>query len=117
MCLSAGWIRQHCLSFPQVTETVQWGNDLVFKVAGKMFAVTCLEPAAHVVSFKCSPEKFAELCERPAIVPAPYLARAQWVALEREDALPPAELKRLLREAYDVVASKLPKKTRAQLGV
>ena len=114
--MAAEWIRQQCLSLPGTTETVQWGNDLVFKVGGKMFAVTCLEPSKHVSSFKCSPESFAELTERPGIVPAPYLARAQWVALETADALPRAELKRLIREAYDLNAAKLPKKTRAQLG-
>ena len=52
-----------------------------------MFAVTCLEPAAVVLSFKCSPEGFAELVERSGIIPAPYLARAHWVPLEDEDAL------------------------------
>ena len=68
------------------------------------------------LSFKCSPEEFAELVERPGIIPAQYLARAQWIALEREDALPPAEVKRLLRQAYDLVRARLPKKVQAELG-
>ena len=46
---------------------------------------------------------------------APYLARAQWVTLETEDAIPRPELKRLLRQAYDLVFAKLPKKTQAGL--
>ena len=49
------------------------------------------------MSFKCTPEVFAELVERPGIIPAPYSARTHWVALEREDALPRAEIKRLIR--------------------
>jgi predicted DNA-binding protein (MmcQ/YjbR family) len=110
------WIRQHCLSFPHATETVQWGSDLVFKIGGKMFAVTCLEPAPVALSFKCTPEEFAELIERPGVIPAPYLARAHWVALETDSALPRPELKRLLRKAYDQVLSKLPKKTQAALA-
>ena len=109
------WFRRHCLSFPHATETVQWGNDLVFKVAGKMFAVLALEPGEHLCSFKCSPENFAEMIERPGIVPAPYLARAHWIALESEDAMPRAEVKRLLREAYDLVFARLPKKQQAAL--
>src|SRR6266853_76797 len=113
--MASDWVRQHCLSFPQTTETVQWGYDLVFKVGGKMFAVTPLEPAPVCLSFKCTPEDFAELIERPGIIPAPYLARAQWVALEQSDALPRAELKRLLQSAYDVVVSKLPKSKRPAL--
>jgi predicted DNA-binding protein (MmcQ/YjbR family) len=110
------WFRKHCLSFPHATETVQWGNDLVFKVAGKMFAVLALEPGDHLCSFKCTPEEFASLTERPGIVPAPYLARAHWVALESEAALPRGEVRRLLRDSYDQVVAKLPKKTRATIA-
>jgi predicted DNA-binding protein (MmcQ/YjbR family) len=105
-------LREVCLSFPGATEQIQWGNDLVFKVGGKMFAVTALEPAPVCLSFKASPENFAELTERPNIIPAPYLARAQWVALQTRDALPADELARLLRDSYDMVFAKLPKKTR-----
>jgi predicted DNA-binding protein (MmcQ/YjbR family) len=81
-----------------------------------MFAVTPLEPAPVCLSFKASPEAFAELTERPNIIPAPYLARAQWVALETRDALPSAELARLLRESYEMVFAKLPRKTREALS-
>jgi predicted DNA-binding protein (MmcQ/YjbR family) len=77
-----------------------------------MFAVTPLEPAPVCLSFKASPENFAELTERPNIIPAPYLARAQWVALQTWDALPADELARLLRDSYEMVFAKLPKKTR-----
>lgn len=108
-------LREVCLSFPGTTEQVQWGCDLVFKVGGKMFAVTPLEPASVSLSFKASPENFADLTERPGIIPAPYLARARWVALQARDALPAEELARLLRESYDLVFAKLPKKTRDAL--
>jgi predicted DNA-binding protein (MmcQ/YjbR family) len=110
------WLRQLCLSFPGTTEQIQWGYDLLFKVAGKMFALTPLEPAPVWLSFKASPENFTELTERPNIIPAPYLARAQWVALENKDALPPEELARLLRDSYDMVCAKLPRKTRDSLS-
>jgi predicted DNA-binding protein (MmcQ/YjbR family) len=110
------WLRALCLSFPGATEQIQWGSDLLFKVAGKMFAVTPLEPAPVWLSFKASPENFAELTERPGIIPAPYLARAQWVALESKDALRPDELARLLRDSYDMICAKLPKKTRHSLS-
>jgi predicted DNA-binding protein (MmcQ/YjbR family) len=109
------WLRRLCLSFPGATEQIQWGSDLLFKVAGKMFAVTPLEPAPVWLSFKASPENFAELTERPSIIPAPYLARAQWVALENKDALSPDELARLLRDSYDLIWAKLPQKTRNSL--
>jgi predicted DNA-binding protein (MmcQ/YjbR family) len=108
-------IRTYCLSFPHVTETVQWGYDLVFKIGGKMFAVTALEAAPVCLSFKCTPEKFAELIERDNIIPAPYVARYHWVALERFNSLSEKELKALLREAYDLVFEKLPKKLKTEL--
>jgi predicted DNA-binding protein (MmcQ/YjbR family) len=110
--MNVDWLREVCLSFPGATEQVQWGNDLLFKVGGKMFAVTPLEPAHVCLSFKASPENFADLTERPNIIPAPYLARAQWVALETKDALPRDELAHLLRESYDLVFAKLPKKSK-----
>jgi predicted DNA-binding protein (MmcQ/YjbR family) len=109
------WVRGVCATFPHVTESVQWGDNLVFKIAGKIFAILALEPSDRWLSFKCTPEDFADLTERPGIIPAPYLARAQWVALETESALPAAELKRLLRKAYDTIAAKLPRKTQAAL--
>ncbi len=114
--MNVDWLRELCLSFPGATEQIQWGSDLLFKVGGKMFAATPLEPARVCLSFKASPENFAELTERPHVIPAPYLARAQWVALETRDALPQAELARLLRESYDLVFAKLSKKIRESLS-
>ena len=113
--LSADWVRAICMALPHTTETVQWGDDLVFKVAGKMFAVAPLEPAKVCLSFKCTPEEFAALVERPGIIPAPYLARAHWIALEEPSALPRAELKRHLEEAHAIVFAGLPKKVRGGL--
>jgi predicted DNA-binding protein (MmcQ/YjbR family) len=104
------------MSMPHATESVQWGDDLVFKIGGKMFAVVVLEPAKVWISFKCSPEEFAELIERPGIIPAPYSARFHWIALETEDALTVTELKQLLRRSYGLVLEKLPRKSRAALG-
>ena len=105
-------LREVCLSFPGATEKITWGNDLTFRVDQKIFAVTVLEPAPVWLSFKCSLENFAELTERAGIIPAPYLARAKWVALESKDALADAELAALLRESYDLVVAGLPKKAR-----
>src|SRR5882724_4902631 len=109
-------VRKFCLSLPHVTEKVQWGNDLLFCIGGKMFAVVALDASSdHGMSFKCTPERFAELTEQDGIIPAPYVARYHWVALERFDALPWAETKRLIRQSYDLVFEKLPKKVKLQL--
>ena len=110
-------IRSFCLSLPHADEKVQWGNDLLFRVGEKMFAVAALEPSHGVaLSFKCRPEKFAELVEQEGIIPAPYMARHHWVGLERFDALPDRELKPLLTNAYQMVLEKLPKKVREALA-
>lgn len=108
-------LRSLCLSFPGVTEQVQWGDNLLFKVGGKMFAVTSLEPARVWLSFKVSHDNFAELTERPGIIPAPYLARAKWVALESREALSLTELEQLLRESYELIRAKLPRKAQEKL--
>ena len=114
--MDAEWLRKLCLSFPGTTEQIQWGYDLLFKVGGKMFAITPLEPAPVCLSFKASPETFAELTERQNIIPAPYLARAQWVALQTRDALGREELAGLLRESYEMILAKLPKKMREAIA-
>lgn len=112
--------RALCLAHPGATEHMQWGVDAVFKVGGKMFAVACTDhaqsPDAPVCSFKCDPEGFAELLERDGVVPAPYLARAQWVALQRWDALTDREITAATAVAYERVRATLPKKVRAALG-
>ena len=106
------WLRKVCLAFPNTTEQIQWGSDLLFKVHGKMFAAAPTEPAPVCLSFKCSDESFAELIERPDIIPAPYLARAKWVALETRDAIGREELASLLRASYEMVLAKLPRRLR-----
>ena len=109
--------RAHCLSYPGATEQIQWGADLVFKVGGKMFAVAATEAeASHRVSFKCSDERFAELTEREGIVPAPYLARAKWVALESFAELSDREIQQQVAESYGLVVAKLSKKVQAAIG-
>jgi predicted DNA-binding protein (MmcQ/YjbR family) len=109
-------LRKHCLSFPGATEQVQWGADLVFKVGGKMFVVAATEPSGHVLSFKCSDEHFAELLERDGIVPAPYMARARWVALERFDALTDREIQSEVGSAYELIFAKLTKKAQGEIA-
>jgi predicted DNA-binding protein (MmcQ/YjbR family) len=102
-------LRQFCLSLPGATEDVKWGNDLTFSVGKKMFAVTGLEAAQGGISFKCTPEKFAELTERAGIIPAHYVARYHWVTVENTDALTAEELKDLIKNSYEMVREKLPK--------
>ncbi len=108
-------LRRYCLSLPHATEDVQW-ECLLFRVAGKIFALAALEPDNETrVAFKCSPEEFAELCERQDIIPQPYMARNQWVGLLRWDALRDQEIRECVQKSYEIIHAKLPAKTRARL--
>ena len=110
-------IRSFCLSLPHATERVQWGNDLLFCIGGKMFAVAGLDAKYPTkLSFKCTPEKFSELTELEGIIPAPYVARYHWVALEDLDAISARELKELLKTAHQLVHDKLPRKVQNDLA-
>jgi len=100
-------IRAYCLAFPEVTEKLQWGDALCFKVRAKMFAVLGLDQVR--LTFKCTGEKFAELIEREDIAPAPYVGRYKWVILNRLDALRNDELRDMLRQSYEMVAANAPK--------
>lgn len=108
-------IRKFCLSFPGATEDVKWENDLTFCVGRKMFAVTGLDTATQSISFKCTPEKFAELTEKDGIIPAHYVARYHWVTVEKPGAIKADELKTLIQKSYEMVREKLPKKLQAEL--
>ena len=105
-------IRKYCLSFPETTEKLQWGDALCFKVRTKMFAVIGLDQVRF--TFKCTPEIFAELIEREGIHRAPYVGRYNWVMLDRLDALRKVELEDLIRQSFEMAAAKAPKEKPAK---
>lgn len=111
-----GW-QEQVMQWPRVEASVKWGDDLVFTVAGKMFCATRLDDSGQgSLSFKVEDDRFLELTERPGFIPAPYLARAHWVQVERPDRLPKPELQALLRRSYELVRLKLPKKLQRELA-
>ncbi len=111
-------IRDHLAALPATTLSVQWGDEHVYKVGGKMFAML-RAPAAkeQSIAFKTSDESFAILTGLEGIIPAPYLQRARWVRLDRLTRLKPAELKAYLERAHAIVAAGLTRKARAELGL
>ncbi len=115
--------RAFLLKLPHVVETMQWGDNLVFwvgdkAIGGKMFTLVDLDGSGKaVLSFAAGPEGFAELVESEGVIPAPYMARIYWVALERWDALRAAELESRLRAAHALTMAKLPKRTRDVLAL
>jgi predicted DNA-binding protein (MmcQ/YjbR family) len=115
--------RAFLLTLPHAVETMQWGDNLVFwvgdkAIGGKMFCLLNLDAGAHgVISYSAGPERYAELVEQDGIVPAPYMARIHWVAVERWSVLRNAEWESELRAAHEITLAKLPKKTREALAM
>lgn len=116
-------LRAYLLTLPHVAETMQWGDNLVFwvgdkAIGGKMFALANLDGSHHgVLSFAAGPERSAELLETEGAFPAPYLARAHWVAIKSYEVFSSKELKDHLRNAHEVVYNKLPKRTKDALAL
>ena len=109
-------LREFCRGLPGVTEDVKWDHDLCFSVAGKMFCVASLEPPL-TVSFKVRDEEFGELAGSPGMRPAPYVARYKWVQVEDPDRLGRKEWEHYVRQSYELIRSKLPKKLARQHGL
>lgn len=107
-------IREFCMGLQGATEQVQWEDHLLFKVGGKMFAMTKL--GGHTCNFKTTPEQFIELVEMPDIVPTPYnMWKYHWVTCEKLTALPDREFREMLKQSYELVRAKLPRKVKAEL--
>ena len=105
------WIRKLCLSFADVTEDMPWQDDLCFKVRGKIFAGIALSDGRYPrMTLKCAPETFPELLEIEGVSPAPYVGRYKWVMLANSNVLPAGELEGLIRQSYELVSAKAPKK-------
>ena len=81
-----------------------------------MFCASGMEKAEGQVSFKCTPEKFAELTEREGVIPAPYVARYHWVAVEDPKAVDDEELEDLISRSYLLVFENLPAGERKKLS-
>lgn len=107
-------LREYCLSLPGATEDIKWENDLVFCIGGKMFCVAGLEHPLRF-SFKVPDEEFEEISNRVGFQPAPYLARAKWVLLTKPAQLGHKEWKEFVKNSYELVKKKLPKKLQAEL--
>jgi len=109
-------LRTFCLSLPGATEDIKWGHDLCFCVGAKMFCVASMEPPL-TFSFKVTDEEYDELSIRTGFEPAPYMARNKWVLVNDPSKVKPKEVEKLVRQSYQLIASKLTKKLRVELGL
>jgi predicted DNA-binding protein (MmcQ/YjbR family) len=128
--IDAERIRAYILTLPHAVETMQWGANLVFwvgdkAIGGKMFALVNLDgddgherdKNSPVISYAVGPERYSELLETEGIIPAPYMARIHWVAVERWDVFRPSQWEKELLAAHTLTFDKLPPRTRANLAL
>ena len=116
--VDASDLRDWCLRRPGAIEDFPFGPEhSVFKVAGKMFALSALERTPLEVSVKCEPELAVGLrLGHPAIRPGYHLNKRHWNTLTLDGSLPDQLVRDLVEDSYDLVVSALPKRIRRQLG-
>lgn len=118
MGMSVEQLDDLCANWPGATRAIKWDVDLVWSVSGKMFVIMCMiGPERGRISFNVGPERFLELTDQPGITSAPYMARAYWVSINEPGEFSEAELANHVRQSYELVRAKLPKKTQRALGV
>lgn len=112
-------ISSFCASLPHATHVVQWGNADVYKIGGKVFAVVGMGNTDATVTFKTSHLAFEVLSDSPGLRPAPYMASRglKWIQHYAAPGLPDDSLTEHIRASYDMVASGLTRKMRAELGM
>lgn len=107
-------LRSYCLKFPGATEGIKWEDHLCFMVAGKIFCMTGMNDNS-AVNIKVTSEDFEMLTERDGIEQARYMARHQWISIQKRNALKSGEWQHFLAQSYELVKSKLTKKQQAEL--
>lgn len=103
-----------CLAFPGAEETTPFGPDvLVYKVGGKMFALTVPDDFPSRMNLKCDPDRAARLREdHEAVLPGYHMNKKHWNTVLLDGSLPTSLIHELIRHSYDLVVASLPKKQR-----
>jgi predicted DNA-binding protein (MmcQ/YjbR family) len=111
-------LRQRCLSFPGAEETFPFGpENSVFKVAGKVFALSRLTQDPLRVSLKCEPGLAQQLREaHAAVLPGYHLNKRHWNTVIIDGSLPDEMVGDMVEDSYDLVVSRLPRERRRALG-
>jgi len=116
--MDATALRRWCLQQPGAIEDFPFGPETsVFKVAGKMFALSALDRVPLQVSVKCEPELAVGLRDSyPAIRPGYHLNKRHWNTITLDGSLPDQLVRDLIEDSYDLVVSALPKRARERLA-
>ena len=116
--MSPAELRDHCLGFRGSAETFPFGpNTSVFRVAGKMFALSRLADPPLRISLKCEPHLATQLrAAHPAVRPGYHLNKRHWNTVVIDGSLPAQMIKDMIEDSYDLVVSRLPASRRRALG-
>jgi predicted DNA-binding protein (MmcQ/YjbR family) len=115
--LSPARLRRRCLDLPGSVEEFPFGQTSVFKVAGKMFALSPLKSRPLTVSLKCEPELAEQLrASHAAVRPGYHLNKRHWNTIEIDGSLDDRFIADLIEDSYDLVVAGLPKRVQAELG-
>lgn len=111
-------LRDHCLAKPGTTEDLPFGpNVLVFRVAGKMFALVNLDGPPFSVNLKCDPERALLLREQyDGVTPGYHMNKQHWNTVDLAEDVPGDEIRGLVDHSYDLIVASLPKRERDRLG-
>jgi predicted DNA-binding protein (MmcQ/YjbR family) len=117
--MDARELRRWCLEQPGAIEEFPFGpENSVFKVGGKIFAISALERTPLDVSVKCEPELAEQLrASYAAIRPGYHLNKRHWNTLVLDGTLSDQLVRELIQDSYDLVAHALPKRVRKQLAL
>jgi len=106
-----------CKKLEAVTQDIKWEDHLCFNIGGKMFLITSPDSLPHSASFKVTDEDFEELTTREGFKPAPYLSRYKWIFVDDIKRLTKKQWEQYARKSYQLIASKLPAKTKKSIGL
>ena len=109
-------LRKICMNLAGVTEDIKWGADICFMVGAKMFCITGMHDD-DAITIKVHDDEFEELTERDGVIPAPYLGRNKWICVVKRSALKPKEWEHYIKQSYELIKAKLPKKVQKEMGL
>src|SRR5436305_6525127 len=109
--------REYCLTKAKVTEGMPFGETvLVFKVAGKIFALMSLDEVPATANLKCNPDLALELRDRyEEVRPGYHMNKKHWNTVEIDSGIPDTELRKMIDHSYELVVKSLPKGQRKRL--
>lgn len=114
-------LREYCLSLPKVEENQPWTEPqyemlITYKIGGKWFVLA--NPDEKFIDVKCDPETIVDMQSRyQGAFPAWHMNKEHWLGIRLESDIPDNTIRQLIKDGYDLIVNRLPKKARMSLGL